>query len=402
MPRTKIKPNAQLKAIVLEETNDGRDVVRYLKSVFMEVEDAPRLFGLSPKEYARTHKIAAARILARIGLEEGKRYLRRNYVQTPFKRVHPEDEDGPKREMAASTSELYRLVKKETNDGRDIIIRFVGIMKGYHPEYKPHLRMAAAKELIRQIEFDYEDEPTPSGSDAAPEPTASQANPVHTEYPVNPDSDDSAATVDPTDNYELTIDNSDDAPTDHPHPENPDHPVNPDSDTGPLTDRPRPVNPVNPINHSSDPSPIDNSKLEIENSESDAALQAYREYIRRNCAPEAESIYQSIIRRASDRPDLDSARHEAEKLIEDFNRFIAERAPGSSPVNVPGDILFRSLTGRIENSELLFDPADYYHLDQDNFYFCQCRDCEDCDELDFFIETWRELEEETDYLLEDP
>ena len=158
----KIRPNPQLKQIVLEETNDGRDVVRYLKSVIVDIEGAPQLYGLRPKDYARSHKIAAARILARIGLEEGKRYLRRTYVQAPFKRVHPEEEDGPKREMAASTAELYRLVKKETNDGRDIIIRFVGIMKGYHPEYKPHLRMAAAKELIRQIEFDYEDEPTPS------------------------------------------------------------------------------------------------------------------------------------------------------------------------------------------------------------------------------------------------
>ena len=92
---------------------------RYLKSVFMQVEDAPRLFGLIPDDYARTHKIAAARILARLGLEEGKRYLRRNYVQTPFKRVHPEDEDGPRKDMAAATSDLYRLVRKETNDGRE-------------------------------------------------------------------------------------------------------------------------------------------------------------------------------------------------------------------------------------------------------------------------------------------
>ena len=110
MPRT--RPNPQLKQIVLEETNDGRDVVRFLKSTFMNIEDAPQLFGLRHKDYARTHKIAAARILARLGLEDGKRYLRRNYVQTPFKRVHPEDEDLPKRDMAASTSELYRLVKK--------------------------------------------------------------------------------------------------------------------------------------------------------------------------------------------------------------------------------------------------------------------------------------------------
>ena len=69
---------------------------------------------------------------------------------------------------------------------------------------------------------------------------------------------------------------------------------------------------------------------------------------------------------------------------------------------MPDDILARSLTGRIESSELPFDPADYYHLDQDDFFYCQCRACEDCDELDFFYEFMDELEEETNYLLEDP
>ncbi len=370
----KIRPNPQLKQIVLEETNDGRDVVRFLKSTFMEVEDAPRLFGLRHDDYARSHRIAAARILARIGLEEGKRYLRRNYVQTPFQRVHPEEEDLPKREMAASTSDLYRLVRKETNDGRDIIIRFVEIMKGYHPEYKPHLRMAAAKELIRQIEFDYDDEPTRSEPVSTPTEEPTPTTPDHTES--TPSSEPVGASLVGT------------------------HADIPDEST--TTDSQITAHHQNHTNHNSDANPIDNSKLEIENSESDAALQAYREYIRRNCAPEAESIYQSIIRRASDRPDLDSARHEAEKLIEDFNRFIAERAPRRSPVNVPGDILARSLTGRIESSELPFDPADYYHLDQDDFYFCICRGCEDCDELDFFYEFMDELEEETNYLLEDP
>ena len=204
----KIKPNPQLRKIVLEETNDGRDVVRYLKSTFMQIEDGVSLFGLRHKDYARPHKIAAARILARIGLEEGKRYLRRTYVRTPFRRVHPEDEDGPKREMAASTSELYRLVKKETNDGRDIIIRFVGIMKGYHPEYKPHLRMAAAKELIRQIEFDYEEstiptpEPTESVSEfsnpSEPSESKSDSRPTNPVYPINPAHPDSDKEPDTT------------------------------------------------------------------------------------------------------------------------------------------------------------------------------------------------------------
>ena len=50
----------------------------------------------------------------------------------------------------------------------------------------------------------------------------------------------------------------------------------------------------------------------------------------------------------------------------------------------------------------IFDPAEYYDFDRDDFYFCMCRGCEDCDGLEFFIEFMRELEEETDYLFEDP
>ena len=141
--------------------------MRYLKSTFMQVEDGVSLFGLRHKDYARSHKITATRLLARVGLEEGKRYLRRNYVRTPFRRVHSENEDGPKRDMAASTAQLYRLVRQQTRDGADIMVHFVEIIKGYHPEDKPHPRMAAAKELIRHIEFDY-DEPTST----TPEPTA--------------------------------------------------------------------------------------------------------------------------------------------------------------------------------------------------------------------------------------
>ena len=326
MPRTKIKPNAQLKQIVLEETNDGRDVVRYLRSTFMDIEGAPQLYGLRHKDYARSHKIAAARILARLGLEEGKRYLRRTYVQTPFRRVHPEEEDGPKRDVAASTAQLYRMVKKETNDGRDIIIRFVGIMKGYYPEYKPHLRMAAAKELIRQIEFDYDDEPSETATASvasSPEPATSSKS------------------------------NSDSQPT---NPVNPTHPINPASEK--IT-----AHHQNHKNHSSDQNPEWMQDF----------ANPYTQYAVRNCAEEAESIYHSIIRRSADRPDLDSTKHKAAGLMEEFNQFMAERDPEYEPITVPEDLLAKSLTQRMEAPEsYLFDPAEYYDFDRDDLYFCRC------------------------------
>ena len=372
MPRTTRKPNPQLKTIVLEETNDGRDVVRYLKSTFMEIEDAPRLFDLIPDDYTRTHKIAAARILARIGLEEGKRYLRRNYVQTPFKRVHPEDEDGPKKDMAASTADLYRLVKKQTSDGRDIMIYFVGIMKGYHPEYKPHLRMAAARELVRQIEFDYDDEP------ASPEPTEPAAN-------SSPATD--RAQSSPAAQTEST------PAADLPNQTNPVYPENPASDNV-LNNLPNQANPANPVYPASD-NVLNNLAKFVPN--------PYREYADRNCAPEAESIYQSIIRRASDQPDPDSAKLDAEQLIDEFNQFVADRDPEFQPVTVPDDLLAESLTIQMREPEsYIFDPAEYYDFDRDDFYFCKCRCCEECDELDYFFEFMRELEEDTAFIYEDP
>ena len=374
------RPNLHLRKIVLEETNDGRDIVRYLKSVITTIEGAPELYGLRHKDYARSHKIAAARILARLGLEDGKRYLRRNYVPSPFRRVHPEEEDGPKTDMAASTSQLYRLVKKETNDGKDIIIRFVEIMKGYHKEYKPHLRMAAAKELIRQIEFDYEEEPATTSSEST-EPAAS-ASSVQTGSSPESDLPDQANPVYPID------------------------PVNPASDKEPDSNQPNPVHPTHPVNPAPDREPdtyntIDNSKLKIDNSS--PAPRPHHDYAREHCAGEEESIYRSIIRRAADRPDLDSACREAQKLIAEFNSYATDRNAQHRTVVVPDDLLARSLTQRMEAPETyLFDPADYYDLDRDDFYYCLCEDCDECDEVEFFMETMRELEEETDYILRRP
>ena len=177
MPRIRRKPNLHLRKIVLEETNEGRDIIRFLKNVIVHIEDGPKTFGIRPQDFARNHKIASARILAKLGFEEGKRYLRRTYVPTPFRRTHPEEEDVPRPDMTRDTADLYRLVRKETKDGADIMLYFIRITKGLHPEYKPHLRMAAAKELVRQIEYDYEEEPTGSPEPTPPTPTRAEPRP---------------------------------------------------------------------------------------------------------------------------------------------------------------------------------------------------------------------------------
>ena len=411
MPRITRKPNLQLRKIVLEETNDGRDIVRFLKNVIVHIQDGPKTFGIRPQDFARTHKIDAARILARLGLEEGKRHLRRTYVPTPFRRIHPEEEDGPKRDTTRATSDLYRLVRKKTNDGADIMLNFIEIMKGYHPEFKPHLRMAAAKELVRQIEFDYEDEeqPTPPTSEppdaSEPEPTGSE--PVGASLVAAHDHEDESSTAPAPEPTQARPVSTDAAPiraesTQEPakreiREESTPEPATPSESTS----NPQPTNPINPTNPASDqitahhPNPTNHSSDHI----SETALQAYRDYATHNCAPESESIYHSIIRRAADQPSADSAKQEAERLITEFNQFIAKTDPEHPPVAVPDEIIVRELTQR---PALPFDPGDYYDLDRDDFYFCQCGGCDQCAEFDFFIEFLIELEEETDHLFEDP
>ena len=144
--------------------------------------------------------------------------------------------------------------------------------------------------------------------------------------------------------------------------------------------------------------------MKIENSPSLADIQRqmhiedgsvhYRDYAAQH-AKEAESIYQSIIRRASYRRNLQDAKREAEELIGQFDLFMQERDPEYRPVAVPDNLITTSLTQQMDESRTYpFDPADYYDLDQDYFYYCMCRVCEQCDELDYFFEFMRELEEE--------
>ena len=420
--RIKRKPNLHLRKIVLEETNDGRDVVRFLKNVILHIENGPQTFGIRPQDFARNHKIASARILAKLGFEEGEYYLGRTYVQTPFRRIHSEEDDIPKPETTRATRDLYRLVRKKTNDGADIMIHFIEIMKGYHPEFKPHLRMAAAKELVRQIEFDYEEEPTsptPTRSEPAAEPVGASRVGAHNPQPEpatssesnsNPEPSNPVHPINPT-NPASDNTNSDSQPT---NPVNPKNPANPDSDKEPNANQPNPVNPINPASDNTDtdlpdqPNPV--NPTNPVNPDSDKNHISFRDFLRKlhiedGSAPyrdyaaqharESESIYESIIRRASYSYHLQEAENKAQDLIVEFDDFMAERAPGYRPIAVPDQLITKSLTERMDESRLYpYDPSDYYDLDDDYFYYCLCRYCERCDEVNYHFRFMRELEEE--------
>ena len=70
-------------------------------------------------------------------------------------------------------------------------------------------------------------------------------------------------------------------------------------------------------------------------------------------------------------------------------------------MTVPDEILAKSLAIQMQDPEsYIFDPMEYYDFDRDDF-FCMCGYCEDCDELEFFVEFLRELEEDTAFIYED-
>ena len=212
----------------------------------------------------------------------------------------------------------------------------------------------------------------------------------------------------PIPDSELTIENSDDAPTNQPNPENPSSTVTPTSDRI-STDQSHSENPVHPVNPDSDkiiarqPNHTNHSSDEIIPDWIQDFANPYTQYAIHNCAEEAESIYHSIIRRSADQPDADSARRKATGLIGEFNEFMAGRDPEYEPISVPDDLLTKSLTQRMEAPEsYLFDPADFFDLDRDDFYYCRCGGCEECDELDYFLEFMYELQEDYDQIFEDP
>ena len=379
MPRTIRKPNLQLRQIVLEETNDGRDIVRYLKSVITVVDDAPDLFGLTHKNYTRTHKIAAARILARLGLEEGKRYLRRTAVPIPFRRTRPDDEPAPEREL--TRAELYRMVKEKTNDGREIMSYLVEIMKGYHSEFKAHHRMAAAKELVRQIEFEYEEIPDAPKPPSKPRFRPSASTPEITAAYLKQQAAAEAAQNSPLPQGEGQGEGE--SPT--------------DIDENP-TDRPTYLDqyPYHP------PLKLTIQPIEIPTPDPNNPYIAYRN---QHCQEEADSIFHSILRRSRTEPDPDAQRDKAKNLIAEFNRSLAEAENFTDeqrePVTVPDDLLERFLS-RPEDYPFDSEIEELLDVRDHDFYFCLCRGCEQCDLYDYYFEQGIYADEDNFFAYEDP
>ena len=144
-----LKPLAD---IVREETDDGRLVVRFLIDVMQgKVDDSKPC-----------HRLDAARQLLNLGFH-GAQSVIQSASQSAGVRA-PSSTPGKSR----FDQGIADIIKLETSDGRDAVRFLVDVMQGNLQDFKPHHRLAAAKELLRrgfdnspghsnEGEYEYED-----------------------------------------------------------------------------------------------------------------------------------------------------------------------------------------------------------------------------------------------------
>ena len=120
--------------IIREETDDGRLVVRFLIDVMQgKVDDSKPC-----------HRLDAARQLLNLGFH-GARSVIQSASQSASVRA-------PSRARTKSRLDegIADIIKLETSDGRDAVRFLVDVMQGNLGDFKPHHRIAAAKELLRR------------------------------------------------------------------------------------------------------------------------------------------------------------------------------------------------------------------------------------------------------------
>ena len=151
--------------IVREETDDGRLIVRFLIDVMQG-----RLEHSKP-----CHRLDAARQLLALGFLQGQSFINANTHAAPTQK-----NSAPSAISAVKPSPLHQdlaaLIREETDNGRTTVRFLVDVMQGTIPDFKPHHRLSAAKELLRRG-FD-NPIPTDAGDSARQESAPEESAPA--------------------------------------------------------------------------------------------------------------------------------------------------------------------------------------------------------------------------------
>ena len=157
-----LTPRERLAKIVAEETGDGRRIVRFL----VQVADG----ALHSEGFKPCHRMDSAKELVKIGLTEFSDYIRAN--PTPPKSrarrtISPDADLSP--EIAEAREQLAAYARELTQDGRTVIRMYAEVMDGLRSDegFKPHHRIAAARELLKR---GFDESYTRSAPEVRPEP----------------------------------------------------------------------------------------------------------------------------------------------------------------------------------------------------------------------------------------
>ena len=142
--------------IILEETDGGRDIVRFLK-------------GAINREYSNYephHELKAAKTLVKYGSKEAELYVAANTapkrrrtsgssqsaprepVQSEARPEHSRRAEGDRDPiMDPLKEEMARFIREETDNGRTIVRTLIHTMEAREDPYKPHHNLEAAKQL---------------------------------------------------------------------------------------------------------------------------------------------------------------------------------------------------------------------------------------------------------------
>ena len=165
-----------LSQIIKLRTDSGGDIVDFLVDVMQDQYEDFRI----------CHRLQAARLLTTYGNEDAPNFIAETTPDSSPRRDRP----NSKRQTKFDT-ELARLIREDTGDGRSIARFLVNVMVGEIRSFRPHHRMAAARELLnrgfgKSAHTDPErGHPAPlrrSGEGRNPEtPPPGDAQPAHTD-----------------------------------------------------------------------------------------------------------------------------------------------------------------------------------------------------------------------------
>ena len=122
-----------LSQIIKLRTNSGRTIVDFLVDVMQD----------RFKDFRICHRLQAARLLTTYGNEDAPDFIADSPPDTQPTRNKPR-----RPRQTKFDTELARLIREDTDDGRSIARFLVNVMEGELMTFRPHHRMAAARELL--------------------------------------------------------------------------------------------------------------------------------------------------------------------------------------------------------------------------------------------------------------